>query len=611
MFSSNVFDSFSNPYYHLGLLAATAIFLLAFLLTRFARSRLRNRVESECWFCQKTTFVPKGSENSFTCETCGQYNGFTEDGDYNKQVPGQHISEQSPEAYCGTVPGAMFVSKSDVLCNQCRSNQSAIVQRLSEFEPTREELWDIELRNYKLRLERIYPLCATCLTKSRRRIKELDAKLLPNYLNWWNSLRPRRRDNNTNRPSSSTSHTLSTNVFVVSGPLYLVFRISSLLCICSLLAGPAAYSVANRHCTVRTDHKSTVLDRLIILSEPKALRTHLFPHCADLLRWATSLDMPVLGQLCFCLLCIVLQSVFIHRHWASQNSSRTRGVCASVLLLDVILLLIVSNTTVSIILQTTLNTETTADHNLSMRFCGYAVVAFMAIPLLFGVCSSLVTWIRFCSSDWKAQKQVLIESWPSGSSYDSCTNRSQLANSHCNFSTRSAHPAYHCVRNSDPLEEFGTRLRVSTDKPLFRPSVFSCPPAWSPRSTASFCTTLTPSTKIESFYSCPALSASNTLPLLRSDGSDASDASEITSVSRLKRKRPSTVCGTFVTRRRKSRRSYRKRSGLLRFCLSLLFGRIETWDDLFAELVCLANALLVGIVIYGMGRLFVQLTEVF
>ncbi|TGZ70054.1 hypothetical protein CRM22_003397 [Opisthorchis felineus] len=599
MFSLDVFNSFSNPRYYIGLLAATAVFSLAFLLARFARSRFRKRVESEC------------SENSFTCETCGQYNGFTEDGDYNKQVPGQYVSEQFPEAHRGTVPGATFVSKSDVLCNQCRLNQSAIIQRLSEFEPTREELWDIELRNYKLRLERLYSLCAACLAKSRRRIKEVDAKLLPNFLNWWNGLRLRRRDNNTHRLSSSTSHTLSKNVFVVSGPLYLVFRISSLLCICALLAGPTAFSVANRHCAVRTDHKSTVLDRLIILSEPKALRTHLFPHCADLLRWANSLDMPVLGQLCFCLLCIVLQSVFIHKHWASQNSSRTRGVYASVLLLDVILLLIVSNTTVSIILQTTLKTEATADHYLSMRFCGYAVVTFMVVPLLFGVCSSLVAWIRFCSSDWKAQKQVLIESWPTGHSYDSCTDRSQLANSHCNFYTRSANSAYHCVRGSDPLEEFGTRLRVSTDKPLFRPSVFSCPPAWSPRSTASFYSTLTPSTKLESFYSCPALPASKAFPPLRSDGSDVSDASEITSVSRLKRKRPSTVCGTSVTRRRKSRRSYRRRSGLLRFCLSLLFGRIETWDDLFAELVCLANALLVGIVIYGMGRLFVQLTEVF
>ena len=43
-----------------------------------------------CWFCSHCQTVKFSQRNSWDCNACGQYNGFNKDGDYNKEIHGQH-----------------------------------------------------------------------------------------------------------------------------------------------------------------------------------------------------------------------------------------------------------------------------------------------------------------------------------------------------------------------------------------------------------------------------------------------------------------------------------------------------------------------------------------
>lgn len=75
------------------------------IIIHIFRPRIKTSVE--CWFCRKSTKVEYQQRNSFTCPSCEQYNGFTEDGDYNRRIPGQAWT--TPKRYCE--PGKMQSEK--------------------------------------------------------------------------------------------------------------------------------------------------------------------------------------------------------------------------------------------------------------------------------------------------------------------------------------------------------------------------------------------------------------------------------------------------------------------------------------------------------------------
>ncbi|VDK31374.1 unnamed protein product [Anisakis simplex] len=49
------------------------------------------KVTVNCWFCNENCKVPFKEQNGFVCPRCEQYNGFTEDGGYNKDLPEQRM----------------------------------------------------------------------------------------------------------------------------------------------------------------------------------------------------------------------------------------------------------------------------------------------------------------------------------------------------------------------------------------------------------------------------------------------------------------------------------------------------------------------------------------
>ena len=47
-------------------------------------------IRVQCWFCPHKQTVKFSQRNSWDCQSCSQYNGFNKDGDYNKEINGQH-----------------------------------------------------------------------------------------------------------------------------------------------------------------------------------------------------------------------------------------------------------------------------------------------------------------------------------------------------------------------------------------------------------------------------------------------------------------------------------------------------------------------------------------
>ncbi|KAH8236009.1 hypothetical protein KR032_012276 [Drosophila birchii] len=140
----------------------------------FARSRYNARVN--CWFCSGDSSVPYAERNSWTCPHCDQYNGFTKDGDYNRDMTSQRdcsqISKKSSSRGSSTIcansyyadvlgptPSAMG---SNGLCDNCNEAQRLKVEKLAQFEPKNEGRFDQELKVFSTQLEQQYRLCSSC-----------------------------------------------------------------------------------------------------------------------------------------------------------------------------------------------------------------------------------------------------------------------------------------------------------------------------------------------------------------------------------------------------------------------------------------------------------------
>jgi Zn ribbon nucleic-acid-binding protein len=116
-----------------------------------------------CWFCNADSHVWRRDENSFVCPTCGQYNGFTGDGDYNKSFDERLRVTGRPAAspVAAGSAGRTF-SGAGGLCPQCNFNQTLKIEALRNFSPVVEANYDNELRDFKEAVERTYRLCRKC-----------------------------------------------------------------------------------------------------------------------------------------------------------------------------------------------------------------------------------------------------------------------------------------------------------------------------------------------------------------------------------------------------------------------------------------------------------------
>ncbi|KAL5014383.1 hypothetical protein ScPMuIL_008653 [Solemya velum] len=142
------------------LLPATFVLTLgsiAFIFKRFIRPKFP--VTVCCWFCKACTKVPYGNKNCWDCPDCEQYNGFKQDGDYNKQIPAQYSEDMN---YSITCQKSEFIGGHNVLCPQCNANQLLKVKQLANFSPYHQNNYEEEVDCYERHLEMVYGLCSTC-----------------------------------------------------------------------------------------------------------------------------------------------------------------------------------------------------------------------------------------------------------------------------------------------------------------------------------------------------------------------------------------------------------------------------------------------------------------
>lgn len=166
--------------------AAVGVIVSVPIIYKAIRPKIKTSVE--CWFCHTRTKVHYNDRNSFTCTSCDQYNGFTEDGGYNRRVPGQQYT--TPKQFCELAKKTpakpngilhrfngvnMSPKAANGLCAECNLGQEIIMKKVADFEPVNEDRWNEELEDYRYKLERMYQLCSSCTLQVHHKL-ETDKK---------------------------------------------------------------------------------------------------------------------------------------------------------------------------------------------------------------------------------------------------------------------------------------------------------------------------------------------------------------------------------------------------------------------------------------------------
>ncbi|VDM96055.1 unnamed protein product [Thelazia callipaeda] len=114
-----------------------------------------------CWFCNENVRVPYQKYQAFVCPSCEQYNGFKEDGDYDRFIPEQKYEFLNPKPNNKASKTQESMTKNG-LCQRCNIRQASIQSQINKFEPENELNFDDEFEVYKKRLHKNYPLCMEC-----------------------------------------------------------------------------------------------------------------------------------------------------------------------------------------------------------------------------------------------------------------------------------------------------------------------------------------------------------------------------------------------------------------------------------------------------------------
>ncbi|CRK91869.1 CLUMA_CG005490, isoform A [Clunio marinus] len=164
---------------NLAISATVIISCFIFVILSFFKS-LRKRFPKtvNCWFCNSNTRVPYNNQNSFTCPSCLQFNGFTDDGDYNREIPEQHYSKlnTSSNFYSQRTEGRR--TPFNGLCDPCNRNQEMKIIQLANFKPRFEANYDEEIEEYRQKLEDSYQLCQECNRHLRKTLNRVKTKLI-------------------------------------------------------------------------------------------------------------------------------------------------------------------------------------------------------------------------------------------------------------------------------------------------------------------------------------------------------------------------------------------------------------------------------------------------
>ncbi|XP_028921439.1 transmembrane protein 201 [Ornithorhynchus anatinus] len=167
-----------------GLGVAVCAAAAGLLFYRIARRKKPTHMTVNCWFCNQDTVVPYGNRNCWDCPNCEQYNGFQENGDYNKPIPAQYmehlnhvVSSSSGPSFSDPSRPQQWVSSQVLLCRKCNNHQTTKIKQLASFSPRVEGKYDEEIEVYKHHLEQMYKLCRPCQAAVEYYIKHQNRQL--------------------------------------------------------------------------------------------------------------------------------------------------------------------------------------------------------------------------------------------------------------------------------------------------------------------------------------------------------------------------------------------------------------------------------------------------
>ncbi|KAM6929949.1 transmembrane protein 201 [Lycodopsis pacificus] len=211
---------------------ATASVAVGALIYKIATRKKPSHADVNCWFCNQDSVVPFGNRNCWDCPNCDQYNGFQENGDYNKPIPAQYMEHLNHGVSGGLPPTAkpqQGVNSQMLLCRKCSKNQTVVIKQLASFVPRDDENYDEEIDAYKHHLEQTYKLCRPCQTVVEYYIKYQNRQLRTLLLN-----HPLRRSGESDKSFIKSSHSVSspTGVILLRTLTFLIstFLVATSLC---------------------------------------------------------------------------------------------------------------------------------------------------------------------------------------------------------------------------------------------------------------------------------------------------------------------------------------------------------------------------------------------
>ncbi|KAL1021141.1 hypothetical protein UPYG_G00009330 [Umbra pygmaea] len=198
-----------------GGVGATAFMAGGILIYKIATRRKPTHINVNCWFCNLDNVVPYGNRNCWDCPNCEQYNGFQENGDYNKPIPAQfseHLNHgvsaslRLPE----TPKTLQWVNCQMLLCKKCNNNQTIKIKQLASFIPRENENYDEEIEVYKHHVEQTYKLCKPCQTAVEYYIKHQNRQLRAVLFN-----HQLRRSKDSDKAGEKSAYSFSTPVGII------------------------------------------------------------------------------------------------------------------------------------------------------------------------------------------------------------------------------------------------------------------------------------------------------------------------------------------------------------------------------------------------------------
>uniref|UniRef100_A0A8C8S0E1 Transmembrane protein 201 n=1 Tax=Pelusios castaneus TaxID=367368 RepID=A0A8C8S0E1_9SAUR len=201
-----------------GGLGVTVCAAAGLLLYKIARRKKPTHMTVNCWFCNQDTVVPYGNRNCWDCPNCEQYNGFQENGDYNKPIPAQYMEHlnhvvSGATTFCDPTKPQQWVSSQILLCKKCNNHQTMKIKQLASFAPREEGKYDEEIEVYKHHLEQTYKLCRPCQAAVEYYIKHQNRQLRALLLS--HHFKRRESDKTYMQSFCSSSMTTPTQVIIL------------------------------------------------------------------------------------------------------------------------------------------------------------------------------------------------------------------------------------------------------------------------------------------------------------------------------------------------------------------------------------------------------------